>query len=142
MAKTSRPRENEEKGTVESPTLALLANGSSGRWTVTLDESTEGTEEWFLQIEGPSLNLCCEVDDPEILRELASVLNAAAKKPNVFVLGRVNRIPLRLQWDIEHEDTLFFTVGPAARPLIRCSIHSQAIRDLAEATRQAARDLD
>jgi len=141
MAKTDRPHENEAKGAVDSPVLALLANGSSGRWSVTLDESTEGAEEWFLQIEGPSLNLFCEVDDPAILHTLATVFKALTKKPDVLVIGRVNRITVRLQWDIEDDETLFFTVGPATRPIVRCSIHGPDIRDLAAATQQAAFDL-
>jgi hypothetical protein len=123
MANANWHRENEDKGTAESPALALLANGSSGRWSVTLDESTEGTDEWFLQIEGPSLHLFCEVDDPHVLDNLATALNAPTKRRGPLVVGRVNRIPLRLQWDIEDEGTLFFTVGPASRPLVRCSIH-------------------
>src|SRR5438876_11428027 len=112
MAKASRHRENEVKGAGESPALALLANGSSGRWSVTLDESTEGAEEWFIQIEGPSLHLFFEVDGPHILANLATILNAPTKKPGLFVVGRVNRIPLRLEWDVEDEETLFFAVGP------------------------------
>src|SRR5947209_3121360 len=142
MAKPSRHRDNEERCTVESPVLALLANGSSGRWSVTLDELTEGAEEWFLQIEGPSLHLFCEVDDPRILDNLATVLNASTRKPDFLVLGRVNRIPLRLQWDTEDDQTLFFTVGPVTRPLVRCSIHGPDIRDLADATKQAVLDLE
>ena len=127
---------------MKSSALVLLANGSSGRWSVTLDESTGGTEEWFLQIEGPSLNLFCEVDSPDILSKLATVLKASTGKPQVLVLGRVKRIPLRLQRDIEDDQTLFFTVGPASRPLVRYSIHGPDIRDLADATQQAALDLE
>src|SRR5665213_3321271 len=104
--KTKRQPENEEKDTGESPVLALLANGSSGRWSVTQDESTEGSEEWVLQIEGPSLHLCCEVADPDILEDLATVLEAPTPKPDVFVIGKVNRIPLRLLWDNEYDSTI------------------------------------
>ena len=94
------------------------------------------------QIEGPSLHLFCEVEDPYILDHLANALKAATKKTAALVVGRVNRIPLRLQWDIEDENTLFFTVGPASRPLVRCSIHGQDIRALAIATQQAAMELE
>jgi len=142
MPKTSPSQETYEKGMGESPNLALLANGSSGRWSVTLDESTEGTEHWFLQIEGPSLNLFCEVNEPDILHRLGIVLESSAIKPAlVLVLGQVNRIPLRVQWDLEDDQTLFFTVGPASRPLVRYAISGPDIRALAEATHQAALDL-
>ena len=141
MAKTSQTNADDEKGVGEPSTLALIANGSSGRWSVTLDETTEDTEEWFLQIEGPSLSLFCEVEDPEILHILAASLNEPIKKLDVLVIGRVNRIPLRLQWDVTDDTVLFFTVGPASRPLVRYSIHGRDIRDLADAIQQAALDL-
>ena len=88
------------------------------------------------------LHLFCEVDGPHILANLATILNAPTKKPGLFIVGRVNRIPLRLEWDVEDEETLFFAVGPASRPLVRCSIHGQDIQALAEATRQATVDLE
>ncbi len=141
MAKTSRQLDHEETGPKESADLALLANGSSGRWSVTLDESTEGSEDWFLQIEGPSLLLSCEAANPDILGELATVLEASTTKPRGFLIGKANRIPLRLQWDNEHEHTIQFIVGPASRPLIRYSIHDADIHALADAFRQAALDL-
>ena len=141
MANVSQLHGNEEKIAGASQALALLANGSSGRWSVTLDESTKGAEEWFLQIEGPSLHLFCEVGDPHILDKLAAFLNAPTKKPRL-VVGRVNRIPLRLQWEIEDEPTLIFTVGPAARPLVRYSLHGQDLQALVAATQQATRDME
>ena len=139
IAKAGLPIENKEKGVEESPVLALLSNGSSGRWSVTLDESTKDMEEWFLQIEGPSLHLFCELEDPGILNQFLKVLKTPS--PQVFVIGCVNRIPLRVQWDMEDENTLFFTVGPASRPLVRCSIHGADIRALTEAIQQAVDDL-
>jgi hypothetical protein len=45
--------------------LGLLANGSSGSWEVSIDESVSGTERWFAQIEGPSLWLYFEIPSPE-----------------------------------------------------------------------------
>jgi hypothetical protein len=141
MAKASRHRETKEKGAGAAGALALLANGTSGRWSVTLDESTEGAEEWFLQIEGPSLYLYCDVDDPRILDSLAAVFTATVKKPGRLVVGRINGLLLQLQWDIEDEKTIFFTVGLVSRPFVRCSIHGQDIQALANATQQAALDL-
>ena len=141
MAKTNRQLDHQETGPKESPVLALLANGSSGRWSVTLDESTEGVEDWFLQIEGPSLLLSCEVADPDILEELASVLGASTTKPDIFLIGKANQIPLRLEWVDEHEHTIQFSIGPVSRPLIRYSIHGADILALADASRQAALDL-
>ena len=141
MPKTNRRLDHEEPGPTESPVLALLANGSSGHWSVTLDESTEGADDLFLQIEGPSLLLSCEVADPNILDELVAVLEASTTKPSVFLIGEANRIPLWLHWDTEHEHRIQFTIGPVSRPLLRYSIHGADILALADASRQAALDL-
>lgn len=142
MDQTKRQRGNEEEQSEESPLLALLANGSSGRWSVTLDESTGGTEKWFLQVEGPSLHLCCEVDDPAILGRLANVLQAPSGNLDVFKVGKLDRIPLLIQWDDEYDDTVSIMVGPDSRPLARYWIHGSDVRDLADATRQAALDME
>lgn len=140
MDKVNQSRENGRKNAVDPPALSLLANGSSGRWSVTLDETAEGAEAWFLQIEGPSLNVFCEVDDPSILRELARALRSPTRKQ--LVLGKVNRVPLRLQWDVQDDHMICFIAGTASRPLMRYSIQEPSIGQLAAAAEQAADDLD
>jgi hypothetical protein len=77
MAQANRHPETEEKGTGKSSALALLANGSSGRWSVTLDESTEGTEEWCLQIEAPLIRSIRPLADLEAPTPLLGRLSAA-----------------------------------------------------------------
>jgi hypothetical protein len=129
-------------GKVESPILALLANGSSGRWSVTLDESTERTEDRFLQIEGPSLNLYCQVNNPDILPRLATFLKAKTKKQTVLVIGKVDRTTLRLHSDPEDVQTFYFSVGPASRPLVRYWINGPDLQNLKDARQQASLDLE
>ena len=141
MAKITHPRKTKATGPVGPPVLLLLANGSAGRWSVTLDESTGDAEEWFLQIEGPSLHLFCEVNDLDILPNFATFFKASTKKPDGFLFGRLNKVPLRVEWDIEHDQSLCFVVGPASRPIVRYSIHGSDIQDLAKCFEQASLDL-
>src|SRR5438067_10170353 len=54
--------------------LGLLANGSSGRWEVSIDETVSGTERWFAQVEGQSLWLSFEIPSPEIISKVIQFL--------------------------------------------------------------------
>ena len=58
------------------------------------------------------------------------------------LMGQVNRIPLRIRRDMEDDRTVFFTVGPLSRLLVRYAIHGSDIQALADATQQAALDLE
>lgn len=140
MAKASRGGASKGAKVSAPLELALLANGASGRWSVTLDESIAGAEEWFLQIEGPSLHLSCEVSGPEILSDLAATLLAQTPAPDRLV-GKSQGVPLWLRPEGEGEETFTFLVGEAAGPLVRYSIHGADVRALAEALEQAVGDL-
>ena len=54
--------------------LGLLANGSSGSWEVSIDQSVSGTERSFAQIEGPSLWLYFEISSPDIIPKIIQFL--------------------------------------------------------------------
>ena len=49
--------------------LGLLANGASGPWEFSVDETISGTERWFAQIEGPSVYISFEIPSPSIVGE-------------------------------------------------------------------------
>lgn len=121
--------------------IKLLANGASGAWSVTLDETTDGDDAWFLTIEGPSLDLFCQVSSPTVLDRLKAMLDGSAAGTKPLLLGQVNRIPLRLQRDGHSEEAAYFTVGPASRPVVRYSVRGADLDALTEAVRQAALDL-
>ena len=40
--------------------LGLMAFGRSNNWELSIDESTEGEDRWFVQLEGPSAYLYFE----------------------------------------------------------------------------------
>ena len=54
--------------------IGLLANGSSGPWEVSVDETISGDERWFAQIEGPSVYVSFEIPSPNIIGEAVRFL--------------------------------------------------------------------
>ena len=141
MGKVKQLRESGKKEEVVPPVFALLANGSSGRWSVTLDESSVGLEECLLQIEGPSITLSCAVKSSDILHDLNDFFAVRIEKPTDLSIGQADGIDLRLQWD-KVDRLIHFTVGSAHRPAVRLSIHGPDLLDLSKAIKEAAQDQD
>ena len=59
---------------VDDEPLGLLANGSSGPWEFSVDETISGNERWFAQIEGPSVYISFEIPSPAIVGEAVRFL--------------------------------------------------------------------
>ncbi|MGC8644022.1 MAG: hypothetical protein ACP5XB_29535 [Isosphaeraceae bacterium] len=131
--------------------LGLLANGSSGPWDVSIDETISGNERWFAQIEGTSICLYFELPSldmiPEAIRFLAPPAErvwARAGSSTVkgeLLISKRTELPVLLVRDDEFEDRFFVVVGQPDRPVVRCSLSSSAARDILEALRQAEKDL-
>jgi hypothetical protein len=54
--------------------LGLLAFGSSRGWQVSIDETVDGDERWYAQIEGPSVSLYFRLADLGIVAKTANFL--------------------------------------------------------------------
>src|SRR5947209_9183036 len=89
----------------------LLANGSSGCWTLEVDESFDGGE-WTLAIEGPQVSLLFQLQDLSVLQGALRFLQAGRACPapgtrersvhdDVLVLGRFGAAPVSLLQDNE-----------------------------------------
>jgi len=50
----------------------LLANGSSGRWDISVDESLD-REEWSVEIDGPQTYLTFQLEDLNVVRQLSAI---------------------------------------------------------------------
>src|SRR5438105_4588344 len=91
--------------------LGLLANGSSGRWEVSLDETISGAQRWFAQVEGPSLWLSFEVPSPEVISKVIQLLASpqANRKGTEckLDLGEAHGTPVALVRDDEYQDRCF-----------------------------------
>jgi hypothetical protein len=131
--------------------LGLLANGSSGSWDVSIDETISGEERWFAQIEGPSVCLYFELPFleiiPKVIRFLTPVASQAGASPDLsgtkdeLLISKPSEIPVLLVRDGEFQDRCFVIVGQIERPIVTCSLTSIDSRDVLEALRQAEEDL-
>jgi len=132
--------------------LGLLANGSSRRWDIAVDESL-GRREWDLEIDGPQTYLVFQVRDLEVipaaLRFLQSglqqdqnrLVHERGERAAALTLGRFGSGAVSLLWDNEDFPRCFIVVGPKARSTLRLSLEAEDIRMFIEALRQVVEDL-
>jgi hypothetical protein len=131
--------------------MGLLANGSSGPWEVSVDETISGDERWFAQIEGPSVYVSFEIPSPNLIGEAVRFLApphdeerepiSSAKGRGGLCMSKCQRIPVSLVRDDEYEDRCFLIVGPDDSPVVRYSFAGEDLENLLEALRQANHDI-
>jgi hypothetical protein len=131
--------------------LGLLANGSSGPWEISVDETISGTERWFAQIEGTSVYLYFEIHSPNILREAVEFLapprdrksesSTSSQSHGRLMISKDEGVPVSLVRDDEYEDRCFIVVGPGDSPIVRLSFAGVDLEDLIEALRQVEQDI-
>ena len=132
--------------------LGLAANGSSGRWEVAVDETTTGPDRWFVQIEGPSVYFSFEIPSPEMMSRALDFLGGRpsptgphagpSAEDGSLVFGEHGQTPVILVRDDEYEDRCFLVVGQEAAPVVRFTLAGEDLKDVREALRQAAEDLE
>src|ERR1700682_3156853 len=131
----------------DDESLGLMANGSSGRWEVAVDETTAGPDRWFVQIEGPSAYFPFEIPSPEVISKALDFLGrrSSPKEPHArnsagngsLVLGGRQQTPVLLVRDDEYEDRYFLVFGQEAALAVRFTIAGKDLEDIREALRQA-----
>ena len=131
--------------------LGLLANGSSGPWEFSVDETISGTERWFAQIEGPSAYVYFEIPSPSIVREAVEFLapsrdlkpesHFSSRPHDTLSISKAGGVPVSLVRDDEYEDRYFMVVGPGDSPVVRFTFAGEDLRNLVEALRQAEQDI-
>ncbi len=120
--------------------FGLLACGSSGRWTVDLDESMDGTK-WSLQLDGPQIYLAFAVEDLGVIGNALAYLRLMRNRDSQLTLGHFSSASVSLFWDNEDNERCFLIVGPRARSTLRVSLQAEDTRMLAEALEQVLDDL-
>ena len=125
--------------------LRLLANGSSGRWDVSIDETISGEERWFAQIEGPSLWLSFEIPSPAIIAKVNQFLARPQTKgeetEDRVDLGEAKGTPVALVRDDEYLDRGFLIIGPSDSPIARFAVAGKDWHHLVQALRQVEHGL-
>jgi hypothetical protein len=133
--------------------FGLLANGSSGRWDVAVDESLDRADEWSVQIEGPHVYLAFQPRDLGVVSEVIRFLDpppdgdsgagrrVRSGQNEALTLGNFGAASVSLVWDNEDFPRCFVIVGPRAGATMRLSLLEEDVKMLLEAFRQVARDL-
>ena len=133
--------------------LGLLANGSSGSWEVSIDESVSGTERSFAQIEGPSLWLCFEIPSSDIIPKIIQFLLPPGTKREeipscssrrggkLLDISEPEETPVSPVRDDEYRDRCFTVVGRSDSPIVRFSVAGEDLDNLIEALRQVEEDI-
>jgi hypothetical protein len=129
----------------EPATYGLLANGTSGSWTIEVDGSAADPERLFLGIDGPLTSFSFEIPAistiDHILRFLRPDPPSQASTSSRFVLGGDSYLPVSLIRDDEFDDRFFLIVGPADKPAVRYTISGSDLNCLVTALEQVRDDL-
>src|SRR5947209_18654994 len=142
------------KNKFDKPTegLGLLANGSSRRWDIAVDESLN-RDEWSLEIDGPRTYLVFQLQDLKVLRTALCFLQSASGSDQArgwsggqdngaaLTLGRFGSAAVSLVWDDEDFPRCFIIIGPRARSTLRVGLEGEDITMFIEALRQVVEDL-
>ena len=119
--------------------LGLAGNGSSGGWEVAIDETLDGPEKWFIQIEGPSVSFSFEITSPATVGTMIQFLEQG--RQGALRIGGASRTSVRLVHDAEYPEGCFLVVGPSARPCVRFFMSGPDVSHLLGALKQAREDL-
>jgi hypothetical protein len=136
----------------EGQGLGLLANGSSGRWDIAVDESLDGNE-WFMEIDGPQTYLVFQLVDLEVVRTALRFLRSPSGSEAIprsdggpgdldLTLGRFGSSSVSLVWDNEDFPRCFLVIiGPQGRYTLRLSLAGEDLEMFRDALRQVVEDL-
>jgi hypothetical protein len=117
--------------------LGLLANGSSRRWDLAVEESLDG-DQWFLELDGHQVYLVFQLHDLAVVGSMLRFLEADGHKGKeaALNLGRFGEAPVSLLRDNEDIKRFFLVLGPTAQTALRLSLDAEDIQALIEALRQ------
>jgi hypothetical protein len=138
------------------PNVGLVANGSSAGWHIDIDETLDGPEKLFVQIEGPTDYLYFEVLNRRVFKEaldlvaqcVGGVTPASGKKQTIgtdlqkITLGRFGTVPMELIRDDESAGRCFLKAGDSANACIRIQIAGSELKAFAAALAQVTEELN
>jgi hypothetical protein len=126
----------------------LLANGSSGRWSIDIDESQDGAA-FNMQIDGPQAYLGFALRDLKVVAKLHSYLRAglhpdqgdAQRMTHGVPLGRLGSMSVSIIQDDEFATRWFIIINGKADAVVRFTLDAGDVEMLVEALRQVIEDL-
>ena len=137
-----------KKKTPDTEALAesfgLVANAVAGSWAIDIDESIEGAERWFAQIDGPSLYVNFQIASLDIIDEIAGFLRFhlcpdACNQPSKLaeaedmLLSHFGGASVTLIWDSETNERCFIVISADSELSVRLCIDRGGVEELAKA---------
>jgi hypothetical protein len=131
--------------------MGLLANGSSGRWDIAVDESLD-RDEWSMELDGRNTYLVFQLQDLSVIPRVLQFLQSGAAAKHApgrhdgeeggrLTLGRFGSEPVSLVWDNEDFQRCFLVVGARGLSTLRLSLEAEEIPMLIEALSQVVAEL-
>src|SRR5947209_13488772 len=126
----------------------LLANGSSGRWYIDIDESDAG-DEWNMQIDGPTTYLQFPLADLQVVPNLLTYLRAGLnvghangpRSSDEFPLAKAGSLSVSIIQDDEFATRWFLIINGKADAVVRFTLDAADVEMLVKALRQVMEDL-
>ena len=130
--------------------FGLIANGSSRKWELAIDECLSDENQWVMEIEGPHVYITLQLKDigivPRIIRFLRQRANdqftsSGQTMQSRITLGRFGRMAVTLVRDDEDFKRWFFIVGAKGQSSFRITLFEDDIKMLTEALCQAKSEM-
>jgi hypothetical protein len=126
----------------------LLANGSSGHWSIDIDESQDGAA-YNMQIDGPQAYLGFALRDLQVVPKLHSYLRAGLhpdqgngqRNTKGVALGRLGSMSVSIIQDDEFATRWFIIINGKADTVVRFTLDAADVEMLVEALQQVIEDL-
>jgi hypothetical protein len=145
-----RTKEHPGKPAVTGGVTHLLANGSSGHWSIDVDESLDG-KEWTFQLEGPRTYLVFRLLELDVVRNALAFLESGLRlergpdcspPENDFAFGRFGAASVSLRWDNEEGfRRCNIVVGLQPRSTLHLSLYEMDIQMVVAALHEVVQDL-
>jgi hypothetical protein len=119
--------------------FGLLATGTSGSWSVDLDESHDGVE-WSLQLDGPLVYFTFSLRDLAVVQAAADYLRVSRMGADALPLGSFASAAVSVHWDNEYPDRCFLIIDGNGSAF-RITLSAEDTRMLSEALEQVQEDL-
>lgn len=132
--------------------MGLLANGTSARWHIAINDCL-ARDEWWIEIESSEIYLTFQLGELNVVRAALaflrcdpwglSITNGQQNVSNAtaLVLGRFGEASVSLLWDNEDFVRCFLMMGPHGQSTFRLSFYEEDVRMLIEALEQVVTDL-
>ena len=126
--------------------FGLIAYGRSGNWELMVDKLLEEPETLGLQIESSLIALQLEISNLNLLKDWQNYWNNIESEDRVenrsFQIGRLEKLPVIINYDTEYSDRLFIVVNESANGRLGVTVAGEDYHQLRNALLEAINDLE